>query len=554
MTEPNKSPAPKGGNRPRKGAAANTPADPAAPCAQSTPNAIRGKLAILAAGAGVEVPAEAGTRPAVDMGQPLASLARELGMLASRQPLFLRNGETLVTVCEITGDTRPMDPPRFCSYVETLCWPYRVGRGDSLGYSRVAADLARVILSADEFRRHVRPLRGVTTVRLPIWRDGTPESGLILMPPGYHAATQMFCVDAVPYDAEADADRARGWFLETIKGFPFDGDRSRAAFVCLMLQPFARLLIPHGEKPLHGIFISNQARSGKSRLAAAVLAPCYGLAASQSLDRNPDELRAVLDAVALENAPYLWLDDMGDLRSRPLNQFMTAARHKARVKGHTRTEEADLQTMVLITGNGLDVGMEIAERSLLVDLWLAEDAAGRRFDLEITDAWLARPDTRARFLAFLFAILRHWCDAGRPIDRDARRAGFEATSRLCGSVVRSAAIGNAFARRESTMGGDSEGEALRALLRAAAERCHPEGGEYRPADLVTLADDLALTDEICPFAKQPAKSLGHKLKLWRGRQLKDSHGRLFQFGDDPRKGRERDRAGSVYRVRYLDKA
>ena len=540
-TEPkNESPAPKKTGRKRKPAAE----------ASTTAAEIRGKMAVIAGGLGLDVPDEAGERPTIDLAAPVEVLGRELGRLSHRTTLFLRGGE-FVTVDAATGETRGMDPARFCGFAESVAWPFRV-RGDEMIFSRVPVELARVILAADAFRNEVRPLRGVSTVRLPVWRGGIEENGVDLLPAGYDPASQFFTVDGVPFDAAADVHEARKWWLDLFGGFPFADERSRAAFAVLMLQSFARLLLARNQKLFHGVFLANQAGSGKTLLAAAALAPVYGLAAAQGVDRNMEELRNILDTAALEGAPYLFLDDMGSLRSRPLNSFMTSPKHKPRIKGKSESREVDLDCVVFVTGNGIDIGPEIARRSLLVDLFLREEAAARRFPSVLTPASMASRETRAGLLAFLFAVLRHWCEQGRPVDKEATRGGFESVARLCGSVIRCAVLGNPFAPRGLALGGDEEGAAIKSLLQAAAQKVHP-GGEYRPGELVELAEAVGLLDAIAGWAKSPAQALGQRLKLWRGRRLEDEQGRVFQFGNEPRYGRKRDRGGSVYEIRYLDK-
>jgi hypothetical protein len=128
----------------------------------------------------------------------------------------------------------------------------------------------------------------------------------------------------------------------------------------------------------------------------------------------------------------------------------------------------------------------------------------------------------------------------------ATRAGFHAHANLCGSIVRDCALGNAFEERKSTLGGDEESAAIKSLLRHAADRSCPDGREWRPAELLELAEECGMLDAICGWTRNPRQSLGHKLRNYRGRQFKDSKGRPFEFG-------KRDGSvGSIYQLRFLD--
>jgi len=468
-------------------------------------------------------------------------------MLSRATHLFRQaDAEGYVTVDTVTGKARPMDPARFASWAESVVWPYRTGR-DGPTFARMPRETAGLVLACDAFRDHVRQLRGINQVRLPVWQGPPGQGEIRLLPAGWDEESGFYTLDAVPYDLDQDPREARQWFIDTFNGFPFADERSRASLVMLMLSPFIRGLMPSGERMLHGLIIANQARSGKSLLAQAVLAPVHGEAAAQSLDGNPKELRATLDAIALEQAQYCWLDDMGDLRNRTLNAFLTAPRYKCRVLGFTKTAEARVETLCIITGNGLDVGPEIAARCVIVDLWLDTDAAARKFRNIITPGWLASTQTRAASLSFLWASVRNWTHHKKPLAEDATRPGFEAHASLAGSIVRAMLLGNPFTPRPALLGGDEESLAIRGLLTAAAERSWPEGREWRPQTMLELAEELGLLDTICPWSPNQnlRQSLGHKLKLWRGRRLQDGQGRLFEFG------RRGGHGGAIYPLRWI---
>jgi hypothetical protein len=183
---------------------------------------------------------------------------------------------------------------------------------------------------------------------------------------------------------------------------------------------------------------------------------------------------------------------------------------------------------------------------LIVDLFCAEEAAGRTFKRTISPPWLAAPENRAEALSFLWAMVRNWKERGEPVDKEATRPGFEAFAGLAGSIVRAALLGHAFAPRSALLGGDEESTAIKALLRLAAEKVWPDGGEYRSDDLLTLAEENGLAETICPWTKNPRNVLGHKLKLWRGREMKDGKGRRFEFG------RRSGHGGAIYPIRYLE--
>ena len=110
-------------------------------------------------------------------------------------------------------------------------------------------------------------------------------------------------------------------------------------------------------------------------------------------------------------------------------------------------------------------------------------------------------------------------------------------------------LANPFAPRAQDMGGDEEGESLVELAKLSAAPIADKGArDWKPGELVELAEEHGLLDLIVPYAKQQGKALGQRLRTIRGREYQDHKGRWFQFGD---KHRTRDGHGAFYRVRIL---
>lgn len=521
--------------------------------------AIKRALPALAAGAGLDVPATAETRlPPLDVGLSVRALGRELGMLSRTTALFARGG-VFVTVDAATGDTKLMTAERFCSWIETLVWPCKDGRNGP-EKTRLGVDLARLILASDDFAAHVRVVREVRLVRLPVFRvDGdkhTPE----LLPPGYDEATGVFTVDGVPYDVNMDAGEAQTWLLESVlPGYPWadanDGAnmaRSRcvAAHFAGMLTPYCSLMLPEEANRPMFVYLANQKGAGKSALAKMMLAPVYGFPAATNADTQEQELEKQISAALVASKPYLFLDNMKNFRSGTLAMVLTSPRVALRIMGKPDMPELVNNTLFVLTGITVNIGDELERRSVIVDLFSARDATQRRFEgREITDAWFSDKGNRARMLSALWAFVKHWRDNGMKRYPEAWRATFEACASLVGSIVMSLGMANPFAKREQGMGGDEEGEALQDLIRFAADDVDDGDSEaWTPARLVTLAEDHGLLDMIVPFAKDQKKALGHRFKQWRGRILTDHNGREFQFGE---KHRTRGSKGGLYNVRIL---
>lgn len=552
MPTPRQTPA-KGTNKARAKRDGSAPALPS----PTRSKAIKQAISPLAAGLGIDLPKTAETRlPELDTSGTIRAMARELGMLSRSTNLFARNG-VFLTVDAATGDTKLMTGERFCSWVETIVWPMKI-TGTGPQRTRLGLDLARQILACDEFAAHVRPLREVRTVRLPVFRaDGKPS----LLPAGYDDTTGVFTVDSVPYDEHLDAGEAQQWMMQKLLPFYPWADvtnaesmacsRCVAAHLAGMLTPFCSLMLPdEANRPMF-VYLANQKGAGKSALAKMLLAPVYGFPAATNADTKEQELENQIASALLAGKPYLFLDNMKNFRSGTLAMVLTSPRVALRVLGKPDMPELVNKTLFVLTGISVNIGDELLRRSVIVDLFSSRDATARRFDpdREITDAWFSNQANRSQLLACLWAFVRHWTEQGMKRYPEAHRATFEACAALVGSVVLSLGMANPFAPRAQDMGGDEEGESLVELAKLSAAPIADKGArDWKPGELVELAEEHGLLDLIVPYAKQQGKALGQRLRTIRGREYQDHKGRWFQFGD---KHRTRDGHGAFYRVRIL---
>ncbi len=546
-------PAKDGAKKPRKRK------EPAPETSAGTPETIKSN--VLPFAKGIDVVAEEGRLPPLKLALPLRALGRELGMLSRGSNLF-RRGEQFVTIDARNGDVRPMMADRLCSYVETLAWTFKVVENKRTGeyenrFSRLGPALAGQILATDDFRENVRELAAVYEMTLPVWRGEGAARTIELLPKGYDKDTKVFTLGTLPFDPDLDPGEAQGWLLDTLKDFAWaeaqesgcvTNSRSLAVHVAGMLAPFCTLLLgEHARRPMFP-YLANQSGSGKSLLAKMDLAPVHGEPIAINADQSPEELTKVICSVMLEQRPYLFLDDCGSFKSRVLNMLLTSGRISTRILGKSEMPDLPNRMQIYVTGNGIDIGSELARRAVIADLRYPGEALERTFENVITEEWLYRLETRARFLAVLWAFVRHWRDSHK-LKRfaEAQRPSFEDFAAIIGSVVLGAGFANPFGKRDDNLGGDEEGAALRLLLVTVASGADKDSPpEYRPAELLEKAEELGLADAIVGYAKQPAKSLGQKLRLYKGRQFRDSNGRLFEFGQ------RHGRLGAIYPLRFID--
>ena len=501
----------------------------------------------VAASLGADIEADR-IAPEVDITKPISHVARTLGQVLRHVNIFIQ-GDAIVTVDERTGDTKPMRADRFCSWVEEYVAIVKP-KEDGLKPTSMNAETAAKVLVADQFRAGLRELAAVHSVRLPVWEEYGKT--VRLLDAGYDERTQVYTVDALPYALDMEPTAAVAFFLDIFKGYPWSDEgklqtrRSLAVHLTAMLGNFVRLLFDEGTQKPVIVYNGNQPGTGKSTLARMSLSPVYGVPEDKALPKSEDELRKELDAFAMARRPYMFLDDVGGhLRSHLLNRFITSPMHTGRKMGTGELFTAPNVTQVFITGNGLTLSPDLARRCLIVDLFCAVEARGRKFERIITDAWLSEERTRAQFLAALWSLVRYWqeCGCNR---HDHLLESFEEWSAIVGGIVVEAGFCDPIkAAPELAM--DEQGEAFKRLFCALAAEL-PTGTEkaFTVGDCREKAESLDIWETLVAGAKDELKTFGARLKKFRGRQWVDAHGRRFEFG------RRETSRGSVYPVRVFE--
>jgi len=518
----------------------------------SGPDAIRRGFTAIASATDTPAPGDGSRLPTVNLSQPISALARTVGMILHAAPIF-RFGESLSTVDE-SGRVSGMTAERFASWVENWLAFTRPAK-DTPAVESIGKDMAGKILAADQFRDQLRELKGVSEVRLPVWKGEGEALTIELAPEGFDPGTGLFTVNRIPYQESMTENEGFKVLWECLKEFPFESEgetnvarrRSFSAQIAAMLGVYCRELFPEGTPRPMIVWNANQSGSGKSLLMRVALAPVHGPPAESGKPETENEFEKVLDTAAIARLPFLVLDDCWSIHSQALNRFVTSPRHACRLMHSQRMAMVPKVTQVFATGNGLTISADLDRRALVIDLFEPGEATARSFAKEITTRWLFAPDTRASSLAALWALVRVWRDAGMPMMKEHRRGSFEEWTGLIGGIVIACGMSNPFAPRTAEIGGDEVGRAVRSLLAIAAGEC-PAGvpSVLTTQDLLDIADREELTELLNLSEKDRKQSLGRKLrKSYLGRVFTDTQGRGFEFA------RRKMSYGAGYAITFL---
>lgn len=515
---------------------------------------LRERLAPVAESMGIRLPSGADggddsrIAPQVNLNWPVGRrLARELGQLICRCGIFAM-GDRIVTVDELTGKVKTMTSRRFGSWVEQWVDTVKLDRFGEERSTTMGDQLAKQVLEADQFINALWKLKGVHPVSMPVFRDGGKR--VELLKPGYDEESGIYTARGPKFRQDMSVEDAKLVFFNLLKGYPFADiakdrsnfyeNRSVAVQVALMLGTFCRGLFEPGVLRPMGIMIGNQPGTGKGMLAQMVLAPVFGMPHLGRKPRNDDEFEKQLDTCALAFAPYLVLDDIGGgLFSNALNAFITNPVHSGRKMGGQESFEAENVTQVVATGNQIKTTRDLERRSLIVELHLAGEVEGRSFDRVITPQYLARPEVRAELLAAMWAIVRTWNEAGCNRVTNVKPS-FEGWTSVIGAIVRCGYFGDPLVKPDLGLGGDEEGQAWRDFLGRLAGECIMPGEtecQFTVAGMLEKARAWEeeehsgfSMDDLVGSARDQNKAFGRRITKWKGREIKDTQGRLVEFG------------------------
>jgi hypothetical protein len=210
--------------------------------------------------------------------------------------------------------------------------------------------------------------------------------------------------------------------------------------------------------------------------------------------------------------------------------------------GQQQFREAN-RTQVCVTGNNLEITVDLSRRSVVSGLFVPGEIQGRRFRFPVTDAWLARPETRAEMLGVCWAIVRAaWEQTMFEAVPDGLSflQGFERWSVVVQCCLRAArfACDPLAADRARTMVASEEVE-MRMLLSVLGDEI-PAGEEATTVEyprIIEVARKLEVLEWMVGAEGDPdpkpdvRRQVGRRLRQWFARQVaRKSDGRLVEFG------------------------
>ncbi|TDD70878.1 hypothetical protein [Actinomadura rubrisoli] len=262
------------------------------------------------------------------------------------------------------------------------------------------------------------PLRGVIGAPV-LRRDGT-----LLQQPGYDPATGLYLASKVVLPPVPDqptaqqVDTARDFVLNRfLRDFPWSSPADRANYLALLVTPilrhFTRSLTPFA------LIDATMPASGKSILTGGP-----GMLYGQRVipwAYAEEELRKSITAVLAEQVGVVVWDNLAEgtvIDSPTLALLVTAGVWSDRQLGASRTIATVNDRLWMATGNNLQVGGDMASRTVRVHLDpnmpRPEQRDQTRFGIPHLDQWITDPANQLTVLWHLLVLVLNWTSGGAP--------------------------------------------------------------------------------------------------------------------------------------------
>ncbi|GID26817.1 hypothetical protein [Paractinoplanes brasiliensis] len=320
----------------------------------------------------------------------------------------------------------------------------------------------------------VPALRGIIGAPV-LRRDGT-----LLQEPGYDPATGLYLASKVDLPrvpeqpSPEQVAEACGFLLgRFLRDFPWSSSADRANYVALLATPilrhFTRSLTPFG------LIDATMPASGKSILTGGP-----GMLYGQKILTWPEEdgeLRKSITAVFTEQVGAVIWDNLTEgtvIDSAVLAQLITQREWSDRQLGASRNIASVNDRLWMATGNNLQVGGDMASRTVRVHLDPnmphpeSRDQSG--FGIPHLDQWITSPAHQMTVLWHLLIMVLDWTRNGAPRDAGLSMRQFTPWAQALGGFLAHHGIDGFLTNITDVRAVDEEATRWRGFLSAWHER------------------------------------------------------------------------------------
>jgi hypothetical protein len=266
--------------------------------------------------------------------------------------------------------------------------------------------------------------------------------GSIVSLPGHDPETRVFYIPGKPIPIpQVDTDTAVRNILLPFADFPWaQPDTDVAAFLAAVLTVIIRGT--YEGRPPALLIDKNAAGAG-----ATLLAQCLGMMATGDdlpvhLPDTNEETNKRIHVAVLQGDPVIFLDNRRELGGPFIDALLTSRKINIRILGQSKSSVVDFRSLVIATGNNLQINGDLARRVYRIRLDSPHEKPYLAGGYRIKDLLGYVRSNRAAIVGNTLRLAQLWFEAGAPHHGQKELGGFEGWSRVVRGIVSFTGLGD----------------------------------------------------------------------------------------------------------------
>ncbi len=421
-------------------------------------------------------------------------------------------------------------PNRFITLIENYITPFITIKNPNNGNfiekeKSISAELANTILTSEELKSSIQPIRRLFTVPIPIIYKGE----LTFPKKGYDERFNSWLSNDAPdlSNPNMGIQEAQSILKNIYKEFCFQDKQDYHNAIAGLITPYLKGLYPqfNTRAPIF-CYLANRERSGKDYCAgvtgivyenSSLEEPPISTGESAYNDTSNELRKKILSGFMSGRQRLHFANNKGFINNSTLEAVATSKSWSDRQLGKSENLVFDNTMDFSLSGNvGITYTPDLANRMVFVNLFLdIEDANARRFNNPNLHEYVSK--RRGEILSALYALVRNWIDKGSNPGSIAFTS-FPEWARVCGGILEAAGFNSPCIKNDSLAGEESDPET--AEMKELFSLCYANHPDVWISKKV-ISDLIQGQDEIFTYidfnSKAGITKFGMKLRKYIGR-------------------------------------
>lgn len=361
-------------------------------------------------------------------------------------------------------------PNRFITLIENYITPFITVKNPENGNfiekeKSISAELANTVLSSEELKNELKPIRRLFTVPIPVMYKGE----LTFPKKGYDDRFDSWLPQDAPdlTNPNMGIQEATAILKGVYKEFCFKDKQDYHNAIAALLTPYLKGLYPqfNTRAPIF-CYLANRERSGKDYCAGitgivyentSLEEPPISTGESSFADSSNELRKKILSAFMSGRQRLHFANNKGFINNSTLESVATAKSWSDRQLGKSENLVFDNMIDFSLSGNvGITYTPDLANRMVFINLFLdIEDANSRRFSNPNLHEYVSK--RRGEILSALFALVRNWIDKGS-VAGSKPFTSFPEWARVCGGILEAAGFNSPCVKNDELAGEESDPE------------------------------------------------------------------------------------------------